>query len=393
MLKNTLIFSITLMLIVSCTATEESKSSAEKNSVPTDTTTISVAFADYILENWKDPNTLSQKGWEYNNTIILHGIEKVYNKTGDEKYLNYIKDFVDQYVNEAGEIRDLEPEANNLDKLHPGIILFPLIEKYGDKKYQLAADKIRAEFDNQPRTQEGGFWHKQKYETEMWLDGIYMAEPFLVRYGALSGEGEDEFTEAVTQVSLIAEKTYNPETQLFYHGWDSNKNASWADPVTGQSSYYWSRGLGWFAMAMVDILEFLPEDHPKREVFINTLDSIVSGIQRYQDDETGLWYQVLDKGNDSENWIEVSGSAMFIYSIKKGVRLGVIDEKHLSIAENGWEGLKKKVKVKNGHPVIFDVVEGMGIQDTYDGYINKERLENSTHGLCAILMAASEMEY
>lgn len=391
MLKKLLSFSILISLFIGCstsTGSEQSGSRVESNAK-----TIAVDFADYILANWPDPNTLSNKGWEYNNTIILHGIEKVYRRTGDDKYLTYIKHFVDQYVDEEGEIFDLEPESNNLDKLHPGIILFPIIEKYEDEKYRIAADKIRAEFENQPRTPEGGFWHKQKYETEMWLDGIYMAHPFLVMYGAMSGEGEVEYDEVAKQVALISEKTYNPETQLFYHGWDSNKNASWADPETGQSGYYWSRGLGWFAMAMVDILETLPENYAQREVFLTTLHKIVEGIDRYQDEETGLWYQVLDRGDNPDNWIEVSGSAMFVYSIKKGIRLGVIDEKYLPIAEKGWEGLQKKIKTVAGRPVIFDVVQGMGIQDTYEDYINKERLENSTHGLCSILMAAAEMEY
>lgn len=354
----------------------------------------SVRFADYILNNWEDPNTLSNKGWEYTNTIILHGIEKVYQKTGEKKYLEYIRAFADQYVRDNGEILDLEPETNNLDKLHPGTILFPLMEAYPDnEKYRLAAARIREEFDNQPRTAEGGFWHKQRYENEMWLDGIYMAEPFLVKYGATFGDGGDEFDEAARQVALIAEKTYNPEAQLYYHGWDSNKNADWADPESGQSAFYWSRGLGWFAMAMVDILENLPADHAKRQVFINTLKNIAAGIERYQDPETGLWYQVLDEGSRADNWHEISGSAMFVYSLKKGIRLGLLENRYLPVAEKGWKGLQTKISIKDGTPLITDVVEGMGIQPTYDGYINKERLENSPHGLCAILMAASEMEY
>lgn len=381
--KNLLLSSFLALVCLSCSATGNRQPDEKW----------SVRFADFILRNWEDPNSLSNKGWEYTNTIILHGLEKVYERTGDEKYLNYIKRFADQYINEKGEIFDLEPESNNLDKLHPGMILFPILEEWPEKKYELAAASIRAEFENQPRTVEGGFWHKQKYENEMWLDGIYMAEPFLVKYSVRFGTGDVEFKEAARQVKLIAEKTYNEEAQLFYHGWDSNKNASWADSETGQSDFYWSRGLGWFAMAMVDILEIIPKDHPERAVFVSTLDKIVAGIKRYQDPETGLWYQVLDQGNAPGNWHELSGSAMFVYSLKKGHRLGLIDDQFLAVAEKGWKGLQTKIKLVNGDPLITDAVEGMGIQDTYEGYISKERLENSPHGLCAILMAASEMEF
>lgn len=354
-----------------------------------------VTFADHIMQQWPDPNQLSNKGWEYNNSIILHGIEKVYEKTEDEKYLAYIRAFVDQYVQPDGSILDLEPEANNLDKLHPGILLFTLYEKYADAKYRKAADTIRAEFDNQPRTNEDGFWHKQKYENEMWLDGIYMAQPFLVKYGVqFTEDGLSEIEEAATQVTLITTKTWNTEQGLFVHGWDANLNAAWSHPVTGQSAFAWSRGLGWLAMAMVDILETLPAEHPARAVFINAFQQILTGMKNYQDPKTGLWYQVLDRGADPANWHEISGSAMFVYSIKKAIRLGIISSEYLPLAEKGWKGVLTYVKTdQSGKPVISGVVQGMGIQDSYEGYVNKERLENSTHGLCAILMAASEMEF
>ena len=352
---------------------------------------IAVRFADWILATWPDPTTLTTKGWEYNNGIILHGISKVYEKNRDPRYLAYIKRFVDAYVAEDGTV-NLGPEYN-IDTIQPSILLLFLYQETGGDRYRKAAEYVRRAFDSFPKNSEGGFWHKKKYPDEMWLDGIYMGEPFLVKYGHMFGNDPACFDTAVFQLTLAARHTQDPVTGLLRHAWDCDRNAAWADPQTGVSPEVWSRGMGWFAMALVDILKYLPADHPGREDFLTILQKVAAGVKATQDPATGLWYQVVDKGSQPDNWHETSGSAMFVYALKAGMDAGYLPRDYREVVNKAWGGLKSKVSFgADGAPVVSDAVEGMGVQVSYANYVNKKRLQNSPHGLCAILMAGSEME-
>ncbi len=352
---------------------------------------IAVRFADWILATWPDPTTLTTKGWEYNNGIILHGISKVYEENRDPRYLAYIKRFVDAYVAEDGTV-NLGPEYN-IDTIQPSILLLFLYQETGGDRYRKGAEYVRRAFDSFPKNSEGGFWHKKKYPDEMWLDGIYMGEPFLVKYGRMFGNDPACFDTAVFQLTLAARHTQDPVTGLLRHAWDCDRNAAWADPQTGVSPEVWSRGMGWFAMALVDILKYLPADHPGRQEFLTILRKLAAGVKATQDPATGLWYQVVDKGSQPDNWHETSGSAMFIYAIKAGMDAGYLPRDYREVVNKAWGGLKSKVSFgADGAPVISDAVEGMGVQVNYANYVNKKRLQNSPHGLCAILMAGSEME-
>ncbi|RPI25087.1 MAG: glycoside hydrolase family 88 protein [Acidobacteria bacterium] len=352
---------------------------------------IAVRFGDWIMSNWPDPTKMTNKGWEYNNGIILQGLSKVYEKNRDPRYLAYIKQFVDAYVKEDGSV-DLGPE-HNLDTLQPGILLLFLYEQTGDEKYHKTADYVRKAFDSIPKNADGGFWHKKRYPDEMWVDGIYMGEPFLVKYGQLFGKDPACFDTAVFQTTLCARHTQDPATGLLRHAWDCDRNAAWADPQTGVSPEVWSRGMGWFAMALVDILPYLPTDHSGRRELIDSFQKLAAGLKKTQDPKTGLWYQVVDKGDQPDNWHETSGSGMFVYALKIGMDRGYIGREYRDVVAKGWSGLKSKVSAgPDGSPIISDAVEGMGVQTNYANYLNKKRLQNSAHGLCAILLAASEME-
>lgn len=361
------------------------------------TTNWAVSFADAILARYPSTiNSMTGKGWEYSNSIVLHGIEKVYYATGDDKYLNYIKRYVDTYVNSNGDIA-FDPSANNLDHLHPGLLCLFLYRETGQEKYKLAADNIRAEFDNQPRNPSGGFWHKQRYPNQMWADGIYMAEPFLVKYGSMFNETEYCNNEATVQTLLLAEHAYDSVTKLLYHGWDETKNASWADPVSGISPVIWSRGLGWYCMALVDILNYLPEEHDNYNHIIELLNHIADGLKNAQDSTSGLWYQVVDKGKETDNWHELSGSGMFVYAIKKAVDAGYIDSSYSNVAQKGWQGIQDYITLDGqDRPVISGYVGGMGIMDSYQSYVEKTTEtcppSRHPHGYCAILNAAAVME-
>ncbi len=354
-------------------------------------TPIAVRFADWIISTWPDPTMLTNKGWEYNNGIILHGISKVYEKNRDPRYLAYIQRFADAFVTQEGTV-DLGPE-HNLDTIQPGILLLFLYQETGGEKYRKAAEYVRGAFDRIPKNADGGFWHKTRYPNEMWVDGIYMAEPFLVKYGHLFGNDTACFDTAVFQTTMAGRHTQDPQTGLLRHAWDCDRNAAWADPQTGLSPEVWSRGMGWFAMALVDMLKDLPADHQGRQEFLAMFRKLAAGLKQSQDPASGLWYQVVDKGSLPDNWHETSGSGMFVYALKAGMDAGYLERDYRPVVNKAWDGLKSKVSFgADGAPVISDAVEGMGVQVDYANYVNKRRLQNSPHGLCAILMAGSQME-
>jgi unsaturated rhamnogalacturonyl hydrolase len=357
---------------------------------------LGVRFAEMIMARWPDPMTLdpAKHGWEYNSGIVLFGMSKIYQKTGDQRLLNYIRRWVDGYVEGNGNIKWNQEQTHNLDYIQPANLILFLYEQTRDPKYKAAAKTVRDCYDKIPRNAEGGFWHKEIYPNEMWVDGIYMAEPYLVHYARLFGDAAFCRDTAVVQTTLIAKHAFDPKAKLPYHGWDQDRNAQWVNPETGLSPIFWSRGTGWFAMALVDILEYLPKKHPGYASLRELLKNLVEGVKNVQDPKTGLWFQVLDKGGQAGNWIETSGSGMFIYALRKAVRLKYIDARYREVAEKAWKGLQSYVERDDkGMPVITEAVRGMGVQANYDRYVGFERLKNSTHGLMAVQLAASEMEW
>jgi len=263
--------------------------------------------------------------------------------------------------------------------------------------HRVAADNIRARYASIPRNADGGFWHKQQYPNQMWLDSIYMGEPFLARYGAVFGNcGTFCADTVVEQTLLIAQHVRDAATGLLYHAWDDSaagQKAAWADPTTGRSPVIWGRALGWYAMALVDTLGDLPAAQSGRSDLLSILAGLATGLKSTQDSATGLWYQVVDQGSKSDDWLETSASGMFVYALKVGVDRGYVEAGFQSVADKGWQGLKTKVSTDSGGlPTINGAVQGMGVQTNYAGYINQTALANSPHGLCAILLAASEME-
>ena len=355
-----------------------------------------VRFADTVLATWPDPASIdpAKNGWEYNTGIVLFGMSKMYDATKDPRYLAYIKRWVDGYVNDQGVLGWDQSRTHNLDYIQPGMLVLFLYEQTGDPRYRAAAKTVREAFDRIPKNADGGFWHKSQYPNEMWIDGIYMGEPFLVNYGRLFGDAAFGNDMAVFQSTLAATHCLDSKTGLLYHAWDQDRNAAWADPKTGRSPVIWGRGMGWFVMAMVDILEQLPPSHPGYSSLHDLLKKNVAGLARVQDPKTGLWFQVLDQGAGlAGNWIETSSSGMFIYAIKKAVRLKLVEPAYLPVAERAWKGLQATFEQDAaGRPVFTGAVQGMGVQTDAAGYLKIPRLKNSTHGLMAVMIAASEME-
>lgn len=354
-------------------------------------------IADYIIEKWPDPDRITTKRWEYTNGIIFYGMGLIYRKSNDIKYYHYIKDWVDLYLDENGEISPIR-SGHNLDVIQPSNLLFGLYEASQDPKYQLGAAKTRQKYIGFPVNSEGGFWHKSNYPHQMWVDGQYMAIPFIARYGATFAEpGPDQdycYRTAVDQLKLLAAHALDPEKKLLYHGWNDRRTAEWADPATGLSPEFWCRGLGWYCMALVDTLEYLPPDYPGYHELKVILQTLARGLQEHQDHNTGLWFQVIDKGGYPGNWVETSGSAMFVYTLKKAVLKGYIDAKYEAVAYKGWKGVRTMVDfTPEGEMIISGTVQGMGVQASYENYVNKVQVDNLPHGLAAVMMAASVMEY
>ena len=359
---------------------------------------LAVRFANAVISRWPDPiDITTPRGWEYNHGIVLRGIEQVWRHTNDPRYLHYIQLYTDEFVGEDGAVRMLDSANHSFDNLQPAIFLPLLYQQTGMAKYRIAADSIRKRYDTIPRGPSGGFWHKQTYPNQMWLDSIYMGEPFLMRYASLGTCGAYCSDTVFAQTLLIARHVRDANTGLLYHAWDDSPaamKAAWAD-ATGRSPAVWGRALGWYAMTLVDVLPDLPSG-ARRDQLLSILQGLALGFKNTQDAKTGLWYQVVDQGSRSDNWLESSSSGMVVYTLKVAVDRGYIDSSYLSVAKKGWQGMMTKVMTDTaGVPSITGAVKGMGVQNNYAGYIGnslKPLLTDSSHGLCSIMLAAAEME-
>ena len=370
------------------------------------TTNYGVQFSNAILSRWPSGiNSMTGKGWEYSNSIVLLGMADIYDKTNDANYLTYIKTYVDGYIGADG-TGVSSVLAQTLDNMHPGILCLWLYEKTGALKYKTAATTIRdyllkTGLGAYPRTPENGFWHKNNssYTNVMMVDGIYMASPFLVKYGALFND-TIAIDEAAFQTMILYSHVYNASNKLVYHAWNYDKTTySWSNPTTGVSSQVWSRGMGWYMMALVDILEYLPTNHARYTEMKTALQNLCEGLKNYQDPTTGLWFQVVQNPSGVGNWIETTGSGMYVYAMKKAINKGLIDSTiYTPVVNKAWTGLKTYVTTHtDGKPKINSFAPAMGVLATYNNYtsITPTTCPGSAHphGYCAILMASAMMEY
>ena len=257
------------------------------------------AVVDSTIKRFPTAYTLGP--WHYAKAFFLYGAFQVYRRVGDDRYLTYIKNWVDSHVDSNGNI---DTNLDALDNMQPGNLLLILYQTSGQSKYKTAAAKIRTRLNTYPRTSDRGFWHMVKTPGQLWLDGTYMALPFLSRYGKLFSDSTYANNETANQLIIYGNHLRDNNTGLLFHAYDEQGDVSWAEPTTHHSSYFWGRSIGWYAMATVDVLEILPKDHPKRAQLLNNLRSLVPALARYQNRTNGLWYQVVDKGSLSSNWLK-----------------------------------------------------------------------------------------
>ncbi len=358
-------------------------------------------MAATAMNLWADSMALKPgqpAGWTYDQGLVLNGIERVWLKTGAGKYFNYIQKSMDFFVQKDGSIRTYKQADHNIDNIKPGGNLLLLYDVLEDDKYRKAAMQLREQLQTQPRTKEGGFWHKQRYPYQMWLDGLYMGEPFYAQYAKRFNEPA-AFDDIANQFTWMEQHARDAATGLLYHGWDESKTEKWADKNTGLSSQFWSRAMGWYGMALVDVLENFPVDHPKRNTLLTILKRYITAVKRVQDKNTGVWWQVLNKANEKGNYPEASGSCMFVYTIAKAVRLGYADASELDAAKKGFNGIIKTFVTENNGQVNLNKVcqvAGLGGNPYRDGsyayYVGEPVVSNDPKGIGAFILAAAEME-
>jgi len=327
-------------------------------------------------------------------------IQKAGETTGEERYLRFVSDWIDHFVQPDGSIRTYRAGEYNVDQINAGKLLYGAYQRTGDERYHKAIELLREQMRTHPRNTANGFWHKQIYPHQMWLDGIYMAGPFLSEY-ALRFHEPATFDDVVHQITLIEKHTRDQKTGLLYHAWDESKKQRWCDPETGLSKYFWGRGVGWYVMAIVDVLDHLPQDHAGRSDLIAILDKTAAAVLRVQDGATGLWYQILDLPEREGNYLEASASAMFVYAFAKAVREGYLSQDFLFSARRGYHGLLRNlIKIDSQGLLTLEKVcggAGLGGEPYRDGsfeyYIAEKIIPNDPKGVGPFILAALEMEH
>lgn len=335
--------------------------------------------------------------WDYVHGLVLISFDELNKKYPNQKYSVYSKTYVDKLVQEDGTIDTYKLDTYNIDMVVAGRLLFDLYTTTKEAKYLKALQTLRKQIEEQPRTASGGFWHKKIYPNQMWLDGLYMGEPFYAQYTVTFEDGKN-LDDVAKQFQLIQKNARDSKTGLFYHGWDESKQMPWANKTTGTSPNFWSRSLGWYAMALVDVLDYFPKDHPKQKELVSYLNQLANTLVKFQD-KSGLWYQVTDKGAVGGNYLEASGTAMFTYAFAKGVNKGYLPKKFKTAAKKAFSGMTKHlIKVgQNGEVTITQAcaVAGLGGNPYRDGsfeyYVNERKKDNDPKATGPFILAALEL--
>lgn len=349
-------------------------------------------------EAWMSRDATEAK-WDYCIGVLTKAMLDIWEYTGEQEYFDYAEAYADKMILSDGTISTYNYNDFNIDNINPGKTLFPLLKETGKQKYKIALDTLRKQMTEHPRTSGGGFWHKKKYPWQMWLDGLYMGAPFLVQY-AMEFNEPGLFDDVARQVILMDKHCYDSTTGLYYHAWDESREQRWSDPVTGNSPNFWGRGLGWFSMAIVDILDFLPENHKDRDQILEIINKTAKGIIRYQDKESGVWYQVLDQGSREGNYLEATASNIFVYFLYKAVRKGYLEESYLDSANKAYAGIINTFIKENKDSSISltNCCSGAGLggnpyrDGSFEYYVNEEIIENDPKGTGPFIWASIEYE-
>jgi unsaturated rhamnogalacturonyl hydrolase len=331
--------------------------------------------------------------------LLARSINEVSQTEGNAQMYLYFKDYMNYFISDSGDILTYDPKEYNIDQVQPARNLLMLYQLTREEKYKLAILKAVEQMKTHPRTNEGGFWHKKIYPYQMWLDGLYMAQPFLTGYAKIFNDTA-WFGESVKQLTMVYKRTLDPKTGLLYHAYDESRQQKWCNPETGQSKHFWSRAMGWYSMAIVDVLDNLPKDQPGRDSLILILQNIAEALVKVQDPKSNIWYQILDMGTGEGNYLEASGSAMFIYTFAKGARNGYLNTKYRDIALKAYEGLVSTLIETDDKGLVNlnFVCGGCGLggnpyrDGSYTYYIHEKIVTNDTKGVAPFILAGLELD-
>lgn len=364
-------------------------------------------YVEYLLRNsdaehptWNKELARSGKSnkWNYIDGCMITAILSLYEITGQERYYDFAKKFIDAFVQEDGTIRTYDVKEYNLDNINTASNLFFLFKKSGEEKYKLALDLVRGQLDGMPRTKEGSFWHKNIYPNQVWLDGLYMAQPFYMKYETMfrkMGKSSD----VLLQFQNVEKHMKDSKTGLYYHGYDESREMYWANPETGCSENFWLRSIGWFSLALVETAQATDETlYFEKRYFQKLLENLVDALIPYQD-ESGMFYQVVDKKDAEGNYLETSGTALISYAILKAVRLGYLMPRYREIGERAFQGIVDKYLSVNSDGTLklsgICLVAGLGGKTHRDGslayYFSEPVVENEAKGVAPFLLAYTEM--
>lgn len=335
--------------------------------------------------------------WNYIDGCMLTALLEMARILGDSRYSDFVESFVDSFIGEDGTIRTWEKEKQTLDDINEGRVLFPLYAMTGKEKYRLAAERLHAALQQQPRTHEGSWWHKAIYPNQVWLDGIYMAQVFAALYEKHFGQGD--YSDVVGQLRIVRQHMFDEQKRLYYHGYDASRTVFWADKETGLSQSFWLRAMGWFAIALVDLAEILPEGSEKAEVAA-LLSEMMAGVSTYADEDTGMYWQVVDQPGREGNYLETSGSSMMAYAMLKGARLGVLAKEYAAKGLKTFDGIVNKYLTFHDEGIDLGgicLVAGLGPEKdhrrdgTYAYYISEPVVNNDAKGVAPLVLCYTEV--
>lgn len=337
--------------------------------------------------------------WNYIDGCMITALICAGEITGETKYTDFAEKFIDYYVREDGSILGYSMDKFNLDDVNEGRVLFDLYKKTGKEKYKKAIFLLHEQLEKQPRTITGNFWHKQIYPNQIWLDGLYMAQVFYVRFQKEFGGGD--YSDTVSQYKFVRGLMFDEDKKLYYHGCDCSKSAFWADKETGRSKNFWLRAIGWFCISLVDNIDYI-DDEDERKKLCEIFAEAIDGISQYADPETGMFYQVVDQGAREGNYLETSGSSMIAYAMMKGARLGIIDKKYSDMGKKTFDGICKKYLTvsEDGDLNLGGIclVAGLGPEDrrerdgSYEYYISEPVVENDAKGVAPFVLCYTEIK-
>ena len=336
--------------------------------------------------------------WNYIDGCMIKAVVELYHITGNKKYLEFADSFINYFVNEDGSIQSYDPKEYNLDNVNAGKTLFDLYKLTGREKYRKAIDTVYSQLKGQPRTSTGNFWHKMIYPNQIWMDGLYMAQPFYMQY-EVEYNNKANCRDSYEQFLHVYDLMRDTRNGLYYHAYDDSREAFWCDPVTGLSDNFWLRALGWYAMALVDTMEVMPEEMAEEKAQLGAVyKELIDAMLPYQDQESGMWYQVVNRGRIQPNYLETSGSAIFAYAIMKSVRLGYLDERYFAFGRKAFDGIcEKYLSEENGELQLGGIclVAGLGNKEmregTFDYYMREPVVKNEAKGVAPLILAYIEI--